>query len=284
MVSLVGRSDAPDSLEVRTMANTNKTQSTQTSTSGSSTQAPAAPAPSPAAPPPGPTVVQAQPPPNAALVTYVAQSIAEIDAAEAALAVDPPALTPSQKRRAGKLRSGGDKAVGQIATLAKQYGVESSVLQADSMTLALEDAQALAPLVVRIQAFAKHVADLVFLWESAAWADAMQFYALLQRRSLVDGAMAASLQPVAAFFAKRHNAAAKTGKTPKRTARANAKAVKRLKKAAPQLLAASTQPGAAPAPAPAAATAASAAAPSAAPPLPPPTAGNGAAVGTAGRS
>jgi len=204
---------------------------------------PAAAAPPSAvfAPTPSPTLgaTTTQLPPNAALVAYVTQSLAQMDMAEAALAVDPPALTSTQKRRAAKLRAGGDKAVGQIATLAKQYGVESSVLQADAMSLALADAQALAPLMVRIQAFEKHVSDLLFLWQSAAWEDAMQFYALLQRRSLVDGSLAASLAPVAAFFAKRHSST-KAGKPPKRTAKANAKAVKRLKKAAPQMLAGGT--------------------------------------------
>jgi hypothetical protein len=235
----------------------------------------AAPPSAPPTPPPPLGGTTTNLPPNVALVAYVAQSVAQIDVAEAALAVDPPTLTSTQKRRAAKLRSGGDKAVAQIATLAKQYGVESSVLQADAMSLALADAQALAPLMVRIQAFEKHVADLLFLWQGAAWEDAMQFYALLQRRSLVDGSLAASLAPVAAFFAKRH-ASTKAGKPPKRTAKANKKAVNRLKKAAPQLLAGGGAGGggaAAPAAAPATASPAPAAAPSPVPAAPAPTNG-----------
>jgi hypothetical protein len=214
------------------MASAN-TRASKSNPNASSTQAPS-PAPNPASPPP-----------NAALAAYVAQAMAQVDAAESALAVDPPALTPSQKRRAAKLRSGGDKAVGQIAALAKQYGVESSVLQADAMSLALADAQTLAPLMARVQAFQKHLGDLLFLWQSAAWGDAMQFYALLQRRALVDGSLLENLAPVAAFFAKRHASTKAAGQPPKRTAKANAKAVNRLRKAAPELLANDGKPAAA---------------------------------------
>ena len=213
----------------------------------------AAPATAPAAP-------AALPPPNAALLAYVQQATAAIASTEAGLTASPPALTAAQKRHSGKLRAGGDKAVAQIGTLAQQYGIESTVLQVAPMLLALSDAQALAPLITKLQAFVKHAADLVFLWESAAWTDAMQFYALLQRRALVDGSLATSLAPVAAFFAKRHDST-KVGSTPKNTAKANAKAVARLKKSAPQLLASSATDGggtagAAPAstPSPAAAT------------------------------
>jgi hypothetical protein len=257
----------------------NKAVSSNSNPNPSPATAPAQPAPEapPTAPPPVPATSAGTPqlPANPALIAFVNQAIVQLDAAETALAVDPPALTSSQKRRAAKLRAGGDKAVGQIALLAKQYGVESSVLRADTMSLALADAQALAPLMLRIQDFQKHVSDLLFLWQSAAWDDAMQFYALLQRRALVNGALADALAPVAAFFAKRH-ASTKAGKTPKRTAKANAKAVNRLKKAAPELLAlGATATGTAAAtsaapPSPAAAPAA--------PPAPAPTNGAGPAA------
>lgn len=242
---------------------TKKTVTAKNSKTARTTATPAAKSGTAAAPAATPTTTPALPPPNAALVAYVQQAMTELDATEASFPVDPPALTPAQKRRAAKLRSGGDKAVAQIGTLAQQYGIESSALQVAPMLLALSDAQALAPLIVRIQAFLKHAGDLVFLWQSAAWTDAMQFYALLQRRALVDGSLATSLAPVAAFFAKRH-ASTKVGTTPKNTAKANAKAVARLKKSAPQLLAASATDGAGTAgPAPAS-TAASTAPPAAA--------------------
>lgn len=199
-----------------------------------------APAAPPASPPPASPVTAGTPPPdNAVLVAYVGNAMSTLDVAESGLEVDPPALTSAQKRRAAKLHAGGTETVSQLATLARQYGVESSVLQVSAMLLALNDAQALEPLIARLEAFLKHVNDLYFLWRSAAWADAMQFYALLQRRALVDGAIEASLAPVAQFFAKRHTTKAAAGavKVPKRTAKANKAAVKRLAQSAPELLA-----------------------------------------------
>jgi hypothetical protein len=118
--------------------------------------------------------------------------------------------------------------------LATHFGVESTVLQADEMLLALANALALAPLLPRLEEFHKHVGDLLFLGKNAAWSDALQLYALLQRRARVDGAIAEALAPVAALFAPPPAA---PGSTPKRTARANARALERLKESAPELLA-----------------------------------------------
>src|SRR5262249_7049057 len=129
-------------------------------------------------------------PANAVLMAYVEASMAALDAVEAQLAVPAPVLTSTQKRRAAKLRLGGDKTAEQIGALAAGHGAEMGTLRVDDMLLALENARTLAPFLVRIQSFAKHVADLVFLWESKTWFDAMQFYAILQRRAQADGTLA----------------------------------------------------------------------------------------------
>ncbi|HEY6459309.1 MAG TPA: hypothetical protein VIY73_04135 [Polyangiaceae bacterium] len=62
---------------------------------------------------------------------------------EAGLGGARPALTAGQKRRTAKLRSGGDDAILRLRMPAKHFGVESTVLQADEMLLALANARAL---------------------------------------------------------------------------------------------------------------------------------------------
>jgi hypothetical protein len=221
------------------MPNVKKTTPSR-STKPSTTQA------SPPAPAPVPTPTPADP--NAALEQYVQQTIAQLDADEVELGNDP-ALTPAQKRHALKFRKGGDKIIAQIGNLAQQQQLESPALNVSDMLATLGKAQALQPLSDRVAAFAKHIGDVLFKAESDSLAMAQQFYALLQRRALTDAELATSMAPVVAFFARKSKPQA-LGTPTKPQKKATAKAVKTLKKNAPQMLQGAT--AAAPAAAPAA--------------------------------
>lgn len=194
--------------------------------------------PAPAETPQSPTP---PPDPNAQLAAYVQQAVAQLDGTEAGLGSDP-ALTSTEKRHALKMRKGGEKIVPQIGNLVQQQQLESAALPVAQMNALLGKAQALQPLSTRVAAFAKHVDDVIFLAESQSFEMAVQYYALLQRRAVTDAELKTALAPIAAFFAYRHKTAKAPGTPGKRTTKANAKAVKRLKNAAPELLASSTSP------------------------------------------
>ncbi|MGD0529499.1 MAG: hypothetical protein ABSE49_30455 [Polyangiaceae bacterium] len=196
------------------------------------TATPPAPPASPlAAPPAG---APAAPDPNAALEQYVQQTIAALDAVEVGLGADP-ALTPNEKRHALKFRKGGDKIVGQIGNLAQQEQVDSAGLSVGDMEAMLGKAHALQPLFDRLAAFSKHVADVIFTSASGSMAMAQQFYALLQRRAKTDNELATAMAPVVTFFARKPAPKAPGGLT-KPQKKATSKAVKQLKKTAPEML------------------------------------------------
>jgi len=205
---------------------------TKTAKSTSTTTPQVTPAP---ASPPGPTPPAAPPDPNAALEQYVQQTVSSLDAVEVSLGADP-ALSPAQKRHAAKLRKGGGPVLQQIGNLATQQQLESPALQVGDMTVSLGKAQALQPLADRLVAFSKHVNDVIFISQSSALVIGQQFYALLQRRAKTDSELAAALAPVVAFFARRPVAKA-PGELTKPQKKATTKAMKTVKKNAPQLLA-----------------------------------------------
>jgi hypothetical protein len=211
------------------------------------------PNPGAATPPP------ASPPiPNVALAAYVQQAVTMFDSLEQALGADP-ALTPVQKRHSSKMRKGGQPIVLQIGNLVQQHGLESPALPVSAMVEEVDKVEALQPLADRLAAFLKHVNDLIFTADSAAWTDALQLYALLQRRATTDTELAASLAPITQFFAYRHPSTKQPGSPTKRQRQATAKALKTLKQTAPDKLArpaaASPATPAAPAAGPAAAPA-----------------------------
>jgi hypothetical protein len=186
----------------------------------------------PATPAPPPTPNPADP--NAAFAALVQQAITQLDAIEATLGNDPP-LTATEKRHAARMRKGGTPILATIATLATQHQLESPAMQVAPMTAEVEKASALQPLANRLVAFSTHVGDLIFAAQSSAWEQGLQFYAVLQRRSLADGELAAALQPVTQFF--RPKTAKAPGGPTQQQKKATKKAVTRLKKTAPQLLA-----------------------------------------------
>lgn len=233
--------------------------------------APVSPPPAPANPPP--------PDPNAALAVFVQQTIATLDGVEVGLGNDPP-LTPVEKRHAAKLRKGGEKALEQIGNLAQQHQLESPALKVSDMLALIGKASAVQPLADRATAFVKHVQDVLFAAQSAAWVMGMQYYALLQRRARTDAELAKALAPVTQFLAYRHPKQKAPGTPTRRQKKAASKAVKTLQKTAPELLApqaSASQPPAQPASPP---TASNGAAGSASPATPT----NGASAGATSHS
>ncbi len=203
---------------------------------------PTTPQTPPATPAPTPP---AAPDPNAALEQYVKQTVASFDTIEVGLG-DDPALTAAQKRHSQKFRKGGENVIAQIGHLAQQQQLESPALNTTDMLSLLAKARALQPLSNRAAAFTRHVDDVIFSTQSEALSMAQQFYALLQRRSLDDVELATALSPVITFFARKAKGKA-PGALTRPQEKATSRALKTVKKNAPQLLqGGSAAPGAAP--------------------------------------
>ena len=142
-----------------------------------------------------------------------------LDAAESQLGPDAPALTSDAKRRIVRTRKGGERVLQQIAELVKAHGLDSPSLSSTEMIAQLERSTTFASALARLQKLEKRVSDEQFVAQGDAWTMGLQFYALLQRRALADGTLAASLGPITSFFNYRHDSTKPT----KLQTRANAK-------------------------------------------------------------
>jgi hypothetical protein len=159
---------------------------------------------------------------NIALIKYVAQLGTSIGKAESAFPIDTDPLTPLDKKHSIKPRKGGENVVRSIAELVKAHGLDSSALDSSEMLDDLDTATTLAPLVAQLEKITKRVGDAQYVATSNAWAKALQFYALLQRRAQADGQLSASLESITAFFSYRHESVLEKKATKLQT-RANAK-------------------------------------------------------------
>ncbi|MGH7286093.1 MAG: hypothetical protein ACRELY_31615, partial [Polyangiaceae bacterium] len=92
-------------------------------------------------------------------------------------------------------------------------------LSSTEMLSQLERSTTFASALARLQKLEKRVSDEQFVAQGDAWTMGLQFYALLQRRALTDGTLAASLGPITSFFNYRHDSTKPT----KLQTRANAK-------------------------------------------------------------
>ena len=246
-----GRCPIKNNRPIHTSSSSNPNSSDAAPPAGASPVVPPAAAAPAATPPASPPPAPAPSPSVQALTAIAAQFVTQLDSMESQLGADAP-LTPAEKRHSARMRKAGAPIVGTLANLARQHQVASPGLNVDDMEQLVAKASALQPLADRLAAFHNHILDLVFFAQSEAWDTALQTYALLQRKAGSDRDLASALEPVTLFFAKRKKAPAPPGTPNKRTRKALSKAVKQVRRTAPQLLVGGTQP-ASPAAAPTAA-------------------------------
>ena len=139
---------------------------------------------------------------NAGLAALVSELTALLDTAEARLG-PAPAITTTQKRRTGKPRKGGDKALAMLAPIVQQHNLESPSLNTTDMLELNQKAQTLVPLQTRLVKVTKRVGDEAFNAQTQAWDMGLQLYSLVRRRAKSDGDLAANLEPVSKMFAYR---------------------------------------------------------------------------------
>jgi hypothetical protein len=113
-------------------------------------------------------------------------------------------MSAEDKRRSLKPRKGFERIVEEVGALAKENGLDSPGLHSDAMLGQVEEARLLAPLETALEKALSRVSAARFAASANAWSSGLQFYALLQRRSLTSEELATRLAPIEDFFSYRH--------------------------------------------------------------------------------
>lgn len=108
------------------------------------------------------------------------------------------------KQASAKFRKGAEGIIPKIGTLIQNAGLDGGPLSVSDMLANLEQGQSLVPLLQQLESSASSIGALAFGAHTASWQAAMHGYAILQRMSLNDPALAKSLQPITDFMAYRH--------------------------------------------------------------------------------
>src|SRR5271163_3790172 len=92
-----------------------------------------------------------------------------------------PALTPKDRKRAVKLRKGGEKVVPTILALSNRIGLSVPSHPTAAIQANLDKVQALSPVHEGVVSAEKHLGDAIFQAQSAIWEGATVHYTMLKR-------------------------------------------------------------------------------------------------------
>ena len=182
------------------------------------------------APPDAPPVTTPTSSPSVATLAYIKKCTSLLDQIDAAFPQGD-ALTSKQKKRQPKARKGSERFTPQLVALARQFGVNLSLVPLDAISNASTEANALVPLLKRIEALTTRASSRMFSLQSATWSGSSKLYSVLKRLAKDNGDIETGLAPVEQFFNHRHPLVAaehpktKKGKAAKAAEEAAAKAV-----------------------------------------------------------
>ncbi len=220
----------------------------ETNMKTSATETPSAIITNPATPSAAPVATQTTSPTVAGTLAYIQSCTSLLDQLEAAF---PPgdSLTAKEKKHTAKARKGNERFAPQLVALAKQHGVNLSLVPLDAISNASAEATALVPLQKRFEALTARASSRLFTLQSATWSGSSKLYSVLKRLSKDSGDIETGLAPVEQFFNHRHPSVAKEHPKTKK-----GKAALAAEKAAAEAAAkpATTDPAVAPVAAPAA--------------------------------
>jgi hypothetical protein len=157
---------------------------------------------------------------NPTLAKQVDSAIALLDQVAALVVTGEPSLTPTQRKKALKMKAGGEKFVPVIASLATRFGVNIGGHPVKAMNEKLQQVQSLMPLLKRAELLVTQISDATIRGNADTWSSATVLYGTLRRVASHDGDVASTLSEVKQFFAYRHPAVAGA---PKRTRKAKGK-------------------------------------------------------------
>jgi hypothetical protein len=109
-------------------------------------------------------------------------------------------LTPLQRSRTARARSGSSAMVRTLGTLAEKHGVDALV-DVPTMLANSDAADRIRPIAEPIANLHRLVGDLVLAADGASWKSATAIYTILQRLAVDDGTIAQDIAPLAAEFA-----------------------------------------------------------------------------------
>jgi hypothetical protein len=126
-----------------------------------------------------------------------------------AMAGAPLALTAKERRRAVRLRKGGEKVIPTITALSEQYGLTVPSHPTSAITANVNKANSLVAVHKQLVTATKQVEDAIFKAQSESWDGATVHYTVLKRLAKSDGDIATALAPVKEFFAQKSPAVVK---------------------------------------------------------------------------
>lgn len=140
---------------------------------------------------------------SATLAAQVEQAIQLLDQVASMVTVSKSALTQADRKKAVKMRAGGEKFVPEIASLARRYMVSIGGHPVNAMTEKLQQVQTLRPLLARAQLLVTQLSDASLHGNAEVWDSATVLYGTLKRISHKNPEVQATLAPVKEFFARR---------------------------------------------------------------------------------
>jgi hypothetical protein len=116
-------------------------------------------------------------------------------------------LTKAQRRTATKFRKGGDKVIPLIANAATRFGVTSQAADPKEMVSQLAIANALLPVVSRVQALSEMLSDTVLTAHGKSWTIASALHSGLVILAKTNPSVAPELAPISPVFSRKKKAA-----------------------------------------------------------------------------
>jgi hypothetical protein len=161
--------------------------------------------------------------PKPSLVDQVAQAVKLLDSVAAMVSVSKSSLTQADRRKAIKMKTGGEKFVPVIAEMAKRFNVNIGTHPVNAMMEKLTQVQTLDPLLKRATLLTQQLSDASLSGSADVWDSATVLYGTLKRVSRRNGEVQTTLAPVKEFFG-RHAIAASPSKGTTTAAPANSSA------------------------------------------------------------
>jgi hypothetical protein len=147
----------------------------------------------------------------AARLAYIETCMSLLEQVEA-MFPEGDSLTAKDKRRKAKARKGSERWAPHLVAMARQYGVNLTLVPLDVIEDASEEATALVPMLKRIELLTARATSRTFALKSTAWSGSSKLYSVLKRLSGDSGDIEAGLAPVEHFFNHRHPSVAKKAK------------------------------------------------------------------------
>jgi hypothetical protein len=147
-------------------------------------------------------------PSTAATLAYIQTCTSLLDQLDAAFPQGE-SLTAKDKKRQAKARKGSERYTPQLVALAKQYGVNLSLVPLDTISNASAEAAALVPLQKRIDAMSTRASSRMFALQSTSWSGSTKLYTVMKRLSKDNGDIENGLAPIEQYFNHRHPLVAK---------------------------------------------------------------------------